>query len=289
MPQCHVQIANLCIPGIDRPNLRDDFSDGIVKNVADRCRNTVVVVHNAGIRLVDQWIDHPNVTALLFGHLPGQDSGAALVDILFGRPSPSGKLPYTVARNESDYGATLMPVLESNSSIYRYYPQDDFSEGVFIDYRAFDHMNITPRYEFGFGMTYTTFGYTNLQIQRTTQERLPIFPSGNIIPGGREDLWDIVATVSVDVTNTGDFTTAEIAQLYVRIPDDAQPIRQLRGFDKRTICVGETVKMEFELRRRDLSVWNVEVAEWQLLDKPYELFVGASSRDLRIRGDLAVC
>jgi beta-glucosidase len=102
-------------------------------------------------------------------------------------------------------------------------------------------------------------------------------------------LWDIVATVSVDVTNTGDFTTAEIAQLYVRIPDDAQPIRQLRGFDKRTICVGETVKMEFELRRRDLSVWNVEVAEWQLLDKPYELFVGASSRDLRIRGDLAVC
>lgn len=274
------------IPGADRPNVRDDFSDGIVKNVADRCSNTVVTIHNAGIRLVDQWIDHPNVTAVLFGHLPGQDSGEALVDILFGRTSPSGKLPYTLARNESDYGAILKPVLTSNASIYRYFPQDDFTEGVFIDYRAFDRMNITPRYEFGFGLTYTTFEYTNLNIRRTSQERLPTFPSAEIIPGGREDLWEVVATVSVDITNTGDFDAAEIAQLYVRIPDEDQPIRQLRGFDKRIVCVGETVTLHFELRRRDLSIWNVQVAEWQLLSENYELFVGASSRDLRLRGNL---
>ncbi|KEQ92451.1 glycoside hydrolase family 3 protein [Aureobasidium subglaciale EXF-2481] len=90
---CLVFINAIAAEGIDRANLRDDFSDGIVKNVADRCHNTVVVVHNAGICLVDQWIDQPNVTAVLFGHLPGQDSGTVLVDILFGRASLSGKLP----------------------------------------------------------------------------------------------------------------------------------------------------------------------------------------------------
>ncbi|KAI5257998.1 putative glycosyl hydrolase [Aureobasidium subglaciale] len=90
---CLVFINAIAAEGIDRSNLRDDFSDGIVKNVADRCHNTVVVVHNAGICLVDQWIDQPNVTAVLFGHLPGQDSGTVLVDILFGRASLSGKLP----------------------------------------------------------------------------------------------------------------------------------------------------------------------------------------------------
>lgn len=276
------------VAGADRPNLRDDFSDGVVKNVAARCSNTVVTIHNAGIRLVDQWIEHPNVTAVLFGHLPGQDSGAALVDLLFGRSSPSGKLPYTVARNESDYGHLLAPVIESNSSIYRYFPQDNFTEGVYIDYRAFDRQNITPRFEFGFGMTYTTFEYSNLQTRRTTSGQLSALPTGDIIPGGRRDLWDAIATVSVQVANTGDIEAAEIAQLYVGIPEESQPVRQLRGFDKKTICVGETVEMEFELKRRDLSVWNVEAAEWELLSGTYEIFVGASSRDLRLQGSLTL-
>ncbi|KAI5229261.1 hypothetical protein E4T46_01650 [Aureobasidium subglaciale] len=85
------------------------------------------------------------------------------------------------------------------------------------------------------------------------------------------------------------FTATEIAQLYIHIPDDTQPTRQLRGFDKRTICVGETLTMIFELKRRDFSIWNVEVAEWQLLEGTYELFVGASSRDLRLRGEVVLC
>ncbi|KAI5258000.1 hypothetical protein E4T42_00752 [Aureobasidium subglaciale] len=121
-----------------------------------------------------------------------------------------------------------------------------------------------------------------LTVQRISQGPLPAFASGNIIPG-------VIATVSVDVTNTRDFTATEIAQLYIHIPDDTQPTRQLRGFDKRTICVGETLTMIFELKRRDFSIWNVEVAEWQLLEGTYELFVGASSRDLRLRGEVVLC
>jgi beta-glucosidase len=87
--------------------LPDDFSDGLILNVANNCSNTIVVIHNAGVRLVDQWIEHPNVTAVIFAHLPGQDSGRAITQLLYGVQSPSGKLPYTVAKNESDYNAAI--------------------------------------------------------------------------------------------------------------------------------------------------------------------------------------
>ena len=93
-----------------------------------------MVIHNAGIRLVDQWIEHPNVTALIFAHLPGQDSGRSIVSLLYGDESPSGKLPYTVARNESQYN---VPVAHPEGQYLRF-PQDNFTEGVYIDYKDFD-------------------------------------------------------------------------------------------------------------------------------------------------------
>ncbi|KAJ4152081.1 glycoside hydrolase 3 [Fusarium oxysporum] len=86
---CLVLINAIASEGSGRPGLRDDFSDGLVKNVAGQC-NTIVVIHNAGIRLVDQWIGHPNVIGVIFAHLPGQDSGEALTRILHGNVSPSG-------------------------------------------------------------------------------------------------------------------------------------------------------------------------------------------------------
>jgi beta-glucosidase len=274
--------------GIDRPNLRDSFSDTLVRNVASRCSNTIVTIHNAGIRLVDDWIDHPNVTAVVFGHLPGQDSGQAIVDILYGEVSPSGKLPYTVARNESDYGPLLAPVITDNASDYRYFPQDNFSEGVYIDYRAFDQQNIEPRFEFGFGLTYTTFEYSDLQIIRVAIGALAPAPSGSIIPGGREDLWDTIFTISAKITNTGSTEAAEIAQLYIGIPCDGQPIRQLRGFEKRVISPGESVTTEFPLKRRDLSIWNVATQQWELVSGKYRLYVGASSRNLPLTGEFEI-
>lgn len=274
--------------GIDRPNLRDSYSDTLVGNVASRCSNTIVTIHNAGIRLVDAWVDHPNVTAIIFGHLPGQDSGRAIVDILYGEVSPSGKLPYTVARNESDYGPLLAPVLTDNASNYRYFPQDDFSEGVYIDYRAFDQQNIEPRYEFGFGLSYTNFEYSDLQITRATIGTLDPAPSRDITPGGHEDLWETIYTISAQVTNTGLIEAAEIAQLYIGIPCEDQPIRQLRGFDKRVVSIGGNVTMEFPLRRRDLSIWNVTTQRWELVSGRYRVYVGASSRDLPLTGEFEI-
>ena len=238
--------------------------------------------------MVDAWVDHPNVTAIIFGHLPGQDSGRAIVDILYGEVSPSGKLPYTVARNESDYGPLLAPVLTDNASNYRYFPQDDFSEGVYIDYRAFDQQNIEPRYEFGFGLSYTNFEYSDLQITRATIGTLDPAPSRDITPGGHEDLWETIYTISAQVTNTGLIEAAEIAQLYIGIPCEDQPIRQLRGFDKRVVSIGGNVTMEFPLRRRDLSIWNVTTQRWELVSGRYRVYVGASSRDLPLTGEFEI-
>lgn len=285
---CIVIVNAFASEGFDRPNLHDDYTDGLIKNVADQCNNTIVVVHNAGVRLVDQWIDHANVTALIFAHLPGQDTGKALVSILYGKSNPSGKLPYTVARNESDYGDLEKPSLPEG--IFAGFPQSNFSEGVFIDYRHFDAKNITPRFEFGFGLSYTTFEYSNLAVNKTSNDTGEELPSGKTAEGGPGDLWDVVARVTADVANTGKVGGAEVAQLYVGLPgdDDGIPVRQLRGFEKPFINASETATVAFELTRRDLSVWDVVAQAWRLRRGDYGVWVGASSRDLKLEGKLTI-
>jgi beta-glucosidase len=118
---CFVFINSQSSEGWDRPDLADQGSDDLVAIVASQCSSTIVVIHSAGLRLVDRFVDNPNVTAIVYGHLPGQDSGRALIEILYGKQSPSGRLPYTVAKNESDYGHLLGPVLPQG---VEYYTQD---------------------------------------------------------------------------------------------------------------------------------------------------------------------
>lgn len=270
--------------GYDRPAVRDDYTDGLIKHVADRCNKTIVVLHNAGIRLVDQFINHENVTAVIFGHLPGQETGAAIVSILYGDVSPSGKLPYTVAKNESDYGDLLNPA--QPEGIFENFPQSDFEEGVYIDYRRFDKEDIEPRFEFGFGLSYTTFALTNLQIQKNTTTGFDEYPVGAIQPGGQVDLWDVIVTVSADLSNTGDVDAAEVVQLYVGIPDG--PAKQLRGFEKPFLKAGENVTVELGLTRRDLSIWDTVAQKWQLQQGEYGIFVGNSSKELPLKGKLVI-
>nr|RBQ92251.1 hypothetical protein FVER53263_11749 [Fusarium verticillioides] len=245
---CIVFINEFSTEGSDRSTLVDPWSDELVKNVASKCPNTIVSIHNAGVRLVDQWIDHPNVTAVLFAHLPGQDAGKSLVEIIYGDQSPSGRLPYTVAKNESDYGELLMPVKADNAS--NYYTSANFTEGVYIDYRRFDALNITPRYEFGFGLSYTTFRFSALHLELTSAGAnasvLP--PPGQVAEGGQTSLWDTIATVSVDVRNTGAVSASAVPQLYLGIPE--APARQLRGFDKILLKPRQVKKVTFSLTRR---------------------------------------
>lgn len=268
----------------DRPNLHDDYTDDLVLHVARRCNNTVVVLHNAGPRMVDAWIEHDNVTAVIFAHLPGQESGKALVSILYGRQNPSGKLPYTVARNASHYGGRENPDIPDR--VHRNYPQSNFTEGVFVDYRYFDKENIQPRFEFGFGLSYTSFEYGNITVDLlagntpdggniSTAE----YPVGAVQEGGQKDLWDILVRVSAGVRNAGDIDGAEVAQLYIGLPGDS-PARQLRGFEKPFLKAGEGEEVAFDLTRRDLSVWDTKRQQWRLQRGTYRVWVGSSSRNL---------
>ncbi|KAI1875203.1 hypothetical protein JX265_004261 [Neoarthrinium moseri] len=279
---CIVLVNAFASEGYDRPGTHDDFTDGLIKHVADRCNNTIVVFHNAGVRLVDQFVDHPNVTAVIFAHLPGQDSGRALAALLYGDSNPSGKLPYTVAHNESDYEALLKP--SPAEGIFVKFPQSNFTEGAYIDYRHFDAKNITPRYEFGFGLSYTTFNYSSLEITKREGAGTSSYPVGDIVEGGQSDLWDVLATVTARVQNVGEVDGAEVAQLYVGIP--GAPVRQLRGFDKPFINATQSTTVTFDLNRRDLSVWDVVAQKWLLQNGTYDINVGGSSRNLPLQGTL---
>jgi beta-glucosidase len=265
---CLVFINAIATEGWDRDGLHDDFSDGLVLNVASKCANTIIVIHTVGVRLVDQWIEHPNVTAVIFAHLPGQDSGQGLVQILYGDATPSGKLPYTMAKNESDYNV-YAPCQRKGDDLF---PQCDYTEGVYVDYRYFDAQNVTPRYEFGFGLSYTTFEYSSLFIES----------SHSLEVGSEADIWSIVATVETNITNFGDREGAEVAQLYLGIPNS--PPKQLRGFEKVLLTAGGSGTVRFELTRRDLSVWDVEAQAWVIQEGEHMVYVGASSRDIRLVG-----
>lgn len=281
---CLVFINAYASESFDRLSLSDDFSDNLVINVAEKCANTVVVFHSAGVRVVDAWIEHENVTAVIFGGLPGQESGHSLVDVLYGDVTPSGKLIYTVAKKDEDYGNLLNSTVDLSA-----FPQQDFTEGVYIDYRAFDRDEIEPRFEFGYGLSYTEFEYSDLAIVQLEGVSSAEYPSSDIpiIQGGHPELWDVLFNVTASIANIGDVAGAEVAQLYLSIP--GAPIRQLRGFDKVMVETNATAQVTFELTRRDLSVWDVVAQQWKLQQGvEYGVSVGASSRDLRLNGTLSL-
>ncbi|KAF5845566.1 hypothetical protein GGP41_009385 [Bipolaris sorokiniana] len=283
---CIVFINEFAAEGQDRSTLADRWSDKLVINVASKCPNTIVSIHNAGTRLLDQWIEHPNITAVLFGHLPGQDSGSALVSIMYGDQAPSGRLPYTVAKRESEYGDLLSPIRADNTS--NYYTSANLTEGVYIDYRHFDAHDIIPRFEFGFGLTYTTFEYASLNIALTdlgaNASALP--PPAPVGQGGIESLWDVLVAVKAEITNTGLTSAPEVAQLYLGIP--GAPAKQLRGFEKVPLEASESTTVHFHLTRRDLSIWDTVKQSWALQRGKYMIYVGASSRDIRLSGSLII-
>ncbi|KAI1626958.1 beta-glucosidase [Exophiala viscosa] len=133
----------------------------LIQTVAEECGGPVVVViHSVGPVIVEEFADLPSVKAILFANLPGQESGNALADVLFGRVDASGRLPYTVGRSLADYGPGA-PVLYYPNAVI---PQADFKEGLFIDYRHFDKHDVEPRYPFGHGLSYTNFELSEMVI-----------------------------------------------------------------------------------------------------------------------------
>ncbi|OAP56771.1 hypothetical protein AYL99_08883 [Fonsecaea erecta] len=146
----------------DRNDLEIQKGAGqLIRTVADECGGPVVVIiHSVGPVTLENFADMQSVKAIVFANLPGQESGNALADVLFGRTDASGRLPYTVGKSLVDYGPGA-PVLYYPNAII---PQVDFKEGLFIDYRHFDKAGIEPRYPFGHGLSFTTFEFSDLVV-----------------------------------------------------------------------------------------------------------------------------
>ncbi|KAJ8106190.1 hypothetical protein ONZ43_g7148 [Nemania bipapillata] len=144
-----------------------DSGEGFVAwdNVAQNCHSgdgaVLVVIHTVGPVIMERWIDLPNVKAVLLANLPGQESGNALADVILGDVNPSGKLPWTIGRALDDYGEGGKVMYKPNGLL----PQQDFKEGLYIDYRFFDKYDIEPRFEFGFGLSYTNFEFANCVVK----------------------------------------------------------------------------------------------------------------------------
>ncbi|KIW09309.1 uncharacterized protein PV09_00224 [Verruconis gallopava] len=286
---CIVFTKTWASEGEDRIDLSLNWNAStVVANVAAVCPNTVVVTHSSGPNDLP-FASNPNVTAILAAHYPGEETGNSIVDILWGDVNPSGKLPYTIALNSSDYNTDITNSTELVTSTDPNAWQSDFTEGVFIDYRYFDKANKSVLYEFGFGLSYTSFGLSSLQVQSSSGS-LPSRPnvSAGKQPGGNPELWQIIANVTVTVTNTGQVAGAAVPQLYVSLPGEDEPVKVLRGFDKIMLQPGESQPVNFPLMRRDLSSWDVDVQDWVLASGNVGLLVGFSSRDIVLTGSLTL-
>ncbi|KAG2032842.1 glycoside hydrolase family 3 protein [Suillus americanus] len=278
-------------PG-DRNNLTAwNNGDNLILAVAAQNNNTIVVVNSVGPLIVEPWIEHPNITAVVWAGIQGQEAGNAIADVLYGAYNPSGRLPYTIAKDPADYPAQLV----TNGSGSEVVPIN-YTEGLFIDYRHFDQANITPRFEFGFGLSYTTFSYSALgvaaiQSSNIDQKDLIIAWEGGeaspIAEGSSVALWlhEPAFQVTFMVTNTGSVSGTEIPQLYIHHPSSAcEPPSVLKGFTSVKIGPYDTKPVSIILSRYDLSVWDAVAQGWRKPDGQISFSVGASSRDFRLWG-----
>ncbi|KAK7959853.1 beta-glucosidase D [Apiospora aurea] len=301
---CMVFLNAFAKEGADRLTLADETGDKLVNDVAGYCANTIVVLNNAGIRLVDAWIEHPNVTvslvsfgvvlveaesvragykcasaadifltqAVLNAGALGQESGNAIMDVIFGDVNPSGKLVYTIAKKLEDYNGEICPCCDC-----------DYTEGLYTDYRHFDQAGIEPRYEFGYGLSYTNFTYGTLEISKQSSDSEPLsaYTTDETADGGPADLFDELVTLTAVLTNSGSVAGAEVAQLYLGFPESAKnPVRQLRGFRKILLDPAETQTVTFSLQRRDFSIWDTVAQKWKIEAGTYTAQLGRSSRDI---------
>lgn len=277
----------------DRKNLTAwHEGDELVLAVAAQNNNTIVVVNSVGPLIIEPWVDHPNVTAIVWASLGGNEAGNAIVDILYGAWNPSGRLPYTIAKNASDYSAQL--VLGGTATDIL---SIDYTEGLYIDYRWFDAQNITPRYEFGYGLSYTTFEYSQLvvtpvdaSVDSAQAELIQNWENGGASPieeGSSTALWLHMPLfqVTFNVENTGSVYGGEIPQLYVHHPPSAgEPPSVLKGFTDIELVPGQTGQASITISRYDLSVWDVVRQGWAKPNGTIGFSIGASSRDFRLNG-----
>lgn len=165
--------------------------DNLIQDVARRYKSVVVVAHTVGPLVLEKWIDLPSVKSVLIAHMPGQEAGKSLTNVLFGDVSPSGHLPYSITRQEEDMPESVTKLIPA---VTLSQPQDTYTEGLYIDYRHLNKAGIKPRFAFGHGLSYTDFTYSatvtkNRQMTSTPPSRAPktgIFNYTQAIPKPEE-------------------------------------------------------------------------------------------------------
>ncbi|KAI1748839.1 glycoside hydrolase family 3 protein [Xylaria castorea] len=287
---CLLFLKAYATESLDRASIDLPFNaTKAAESTAAVCPNTIVVVHGPGVVLMP-WANNENITAILAAHYPGDQTGNSIVDVLWGAVEPSGRLPYTIPKKLSDYGPDITASPDSEAPDGW---QANFTEGQAIDYRHFDSAGITPQYEFGFGLGYTTFDVSvPLQVHVNGNLSSVADKSKGTQPGGLVDLWSPVASALVEITNTGSRTGFAVTQLYVSFPQDSTPegtpVKVLRGFSKVALDAGESKTIRFDLLRRDLSFWDSDGTEWVIPEGPFTFSAGFSSRDLKSHVEAAI-
>ncbi|KAK0473186.1 beta-glucosidase [Armillaria novae-zelandiae] len=253
--------------------------DALVEKVASVNPNTIVAVNSVGPIIVENWIDNENVTAVLWSGLPGQEAGNAVTDVLYGAYNPSGRLPFTIAHSASDYSAAV--IYSSSTSIL----DIPYNEGLLVDYRHFDAQGIKPRFEFGFGLSYTAFEYSDLSISGSVAGEIASGPGSSIDPS----LHESVVEVGFTLKNVGKVAGHEVPQLYISLPSSANsPPQGLKGFDSVYLEPGESTTVTMELSRYSFAIWDVKAQRWSIPSGTSKISVGGSSRDTRLTGTLAL-
>ena len=246
--------------GFDRTFQLPGGQDELIRQIGAVNKNIIVVLTAGGNVDMTQWID--NVPAVLHAWYPGQEGGTALAQILLGDYSPSGKLPASFERRAQD-----------NPTFHSYYPEKgerrvQYSEGVFLGYRHFDRSETKPLFAFGYGLSYTTFGYGKLEVTPQT---------GNLSGP---------VSVSFDVRNTGSRAAAEVAELYVGDSHSSvpRPVKELKAFTKINLKPGEIKRVTLTLDRRAFSFYDVKKKDWSAEPGDFTILVGSSSDNIQLRG-----
>ena len=235
--------------------------DELIAAVEQANPHTVVVLNTGDPVTMTKWIERtPALVDMWYG---GQEGGHALAAILFGDANPSGKLPVTLPkRYEDNPAAANYP--GKNLEVH-------YAEGIYVGYRYYDTKGVEPQFPFGYGLSYTKFAYSDLKLRKVEF-------------AGKNPIWNF----TVNVRNTGTRAGAEVVEVYVHDGHAKidRPAHELKGFQRVELQPGETKAVEFSLDRAALSYWDPAMKAWHADPGTFEIEVGASSRDIRLRTPL---
>ncbi len=241
--------------------------DELIAAVEKANPHTIVVLNTGDPVTMTKWID--STPALLDMWYGGQEGGNALAAILFGDANPSGKLPVTFPKRYEDSPAA------------KNYPGENlvvhYAQGIYVGYRYFDTKNVEPQFPFGFGLSYTTFDYSDLKVYHTIIHNMTSEPGHGYM-------------AVLKVKNTGTRTGAEVVELYVHDGHSKidRPVHELKRFKRLELKPGETKTVSFDLDRSAFEYWNPQTKEWTLDPGTFEIQLGASSRDIRLRAPVEI-